>query len=113
MPRSEGKVQAPPAGIVWIKDYSSRDGSVLIPGIATRLGISPSTYRKWRMRNEGPVTFIIGKKVAARIDAVESFLLNLHETAVREVAQRAEDAASCGRPPEPRTPKARTRGGHS
>ncbi|MGW7283926.1 hypothetical protein ACWGH4_00245 [Streptomyces sp. NPDC054847] len=113
MPRSE-RVQAPPAGIVWIKDYRSRDGSVVIPGIATRLGISPSTYRKWRMRDQGPVAFIIGKKVAARIDAIESFLADLHETAVREMAQRAEDAASCGRPPEPRATKARAaRGGHS
>lgn len=83
-------VQAPPPGIVWIEDYRSDDG-VVIPGIASRLGISPSTYRKWRMRDEGPDSFLIGKKVAARITAIEAWLHQLEQAATEErAATRAE-----------------------
>lgn len=97
------KVQPPPDGIVWIEDYRSEDGSVLIPGIATRLGISHSTYRKWRMRDQGPVTFPIGKKVAARIDAIEAYLAGLHQAAIEEARAASEQAAHDSRPAEIRT----------
>ncbi|MEU4502600.1 hypothetical protein PXH67_06520 [Streptomyces sp. P8-A8] len=94
-------VQPPPDGIVWIEDYQAPDGSV-VPGIASRLGISPSTYRKWRMRGEGPLAFVIGKKVAARIESIEAYLAGLEEAAV-EAAQAAASAAEYDmRPAEPR-----------
>lgn len=96
------KVQPPPPGIVWIEDFTSDDG-VHIPGIATRLGISHSTYRKWRMRGEGPVTFLIGKKVAARIQDVEAYLAGLHRAAVEEAQAVAAEAAHDSRPAEIRT----------
>ncbi|MFE3657210.1 hypothetical protein [Streptomyces sp. NPDC059165] len=95
-------VQPPPEGTVWIEDYRDDDGNVVTPGIATRLGISNSTYRKWRMRSQGPVTFLIGKKVAARIQDVEAYIASLHQAAV-EAAQSASVAAAHDmRPPEPR-----------
>ncbi|MER5461600.1 hypothetical protein ABT010_13120 [Streptomyces sp. NPDC002668] len=97
------KVQPPPDGIVWIEDYTSEDGSVHIPGIATRLGISHSTYRKWRMRNEGPASFYIGKKVAARIADVAAYLAGLHRAAVEEAQAVAAEAAHDSRPAELRT----------
>lgn len=101
--RKKVKVQPPPPGIVWIEDYKSEDGSVHIPGIATRLGISHSTYRKWRMRKQGPTTFPIGKKIAARIQDVEAYLASLHQAAVEEAEAVAEEAAHDSRPAELRT----------
>jgi transposase-like protein len=95
-------VQAPPPGIVWIEDYRSDDGSVVIPGIASRLGISPSTYRKWRMRDEGPDSFLIGKKVAARITAIEAWLHGLEQAANEERAAIRAEAEHDMRPAEPR-----------
>lgn len=90
----ELRVQPPPDGIVWIEDYKDPDtDEVLITGIATRLGISHSTYRKWRMRKQGPTTFVIGKKVAARIDAIEAYLAGLHQAAIEE-AEAARDRKS-------------------
>lgn len=94
------KVQPPPDGIVWIEDYTSEDGSVLIPGIASRLGISHSTYRKWRMRGEGPASFVLGKKVAARIEAIEAYLASLEQAALDAAQVAAERAAHDVRPAE-------------
>lgn len=65
--------QKPPAGLVWIKDYDDGVGPV-IPGIATRLGITPSTYRKWRMVGKGPHTFMLGRQVAARISTIDAWV---------------------------------------
>ncbi|SDN19110.1 helix-turn-helix transcriptional regulator [Streptomyces wuyuanensis] len=95
-------VQPPPDGIVWIEDYRSEDGTAVIPGIASRLGISVSTYKKWRMRGEGPVTFFIGKKAAARIEDVEAYLAGLHQAAVLAARESAATAAHDMRPPEAR-----------
>lgn len=95
-------VQPPPPGIVWIEDYRDDDGNVVTPGIASRLGISHSTYRKWRMRDQGPVTFMIGKKVAARIEDVETYLAGLHQAAVEAAESAAATAAHDMRPPETR-----------
>lgn len=99
------KVQPPPDGIVWIEDYESEDGSI-VPGIARRLGLSPSTYRKWRMRDKGPTTFHIGKKVAARVEAIEAYLAGLEQAAVEAAQAVAEQAAHDMRPPEVRTHRA-------
>ncbi|MEU2674782.1 hypothetical protein ABZ622_39330 [Streptomyces sp. NPDC007164] len=95
-------VQPPPPGIVWIEDYRDEAGSVAIPGIASRLGISPSTYRKWRMRDEGPDSFLIGKKVAARITAIEAWLKGLEQAATEERAANRASAEHDMRPAEPR-----------
>lgn len=101
-------VKAPPPGIVWIEDYRNEDGSV-IRGIASRLGISPSTYRKWRMRDDGPDSFLIGKKVAARIAAIEAWLQNLEQKATEERAASRAEAEHSLRPAEPR----QRRSGHN
>ncbi|MGW8953041.1 hypothetical protein [Streptomyces sp. NPDC055709] len=93
-------VQPPPDGFVWIEDYRSEDGTVVTPGIASRLGISVSTYKKWRMRDEGPVTFFIGKKAAARIEDVEAYLTGLHKAAVEAARSASATAAHDMRPPE-------------
>lgn len=94
-------IPAPPPGIVWIEDYRNEDGSVT-EGIASRLGISPSTYRKWRMRDEGPDSFRIGKKVAARITAIEAWLQGLEQAATEERAASRAEADRDMRPAEPR-----------
>lgn len=99
------KIQPPPTGFAWIEDYRSEDGSIEIPGIATRLGISPSTYKKWRMRDQGPPAVVIGKKVAARIEAIEQYLTDLEQAAIGEAQRAAEQAAHDMRPAEHRTPR--------
>jgi 3-methyladenine DNA glycosylase Mpg len=102
------KVQPPPNGFVWAQDYCSEDGSVVIPGIATRLGISHSTYRKWRMRDQGPATVIVGKKVAARIEAIEAYLAGLEQAALDAAQAESEAAEHDSRPAELRhTPRKR------
>lgn len=93
--------QKPPPGLVFIEDYTADDGTV-IPGIASRLGISPSTYRKWRMAGIGPETFRVGKRVVARVEAVEDYLTDL-ERAAHEA--RGIENPEC-RPAEPRVRRA-------
>lgn len=78
----------PPPGCVFVKDTEAG------PGIASRLGIEPSTYRKWRMRGEGPKTFFLGKRVVARIEAVEAYI-----TAQEQAALQVKNES---RPPEPK-----------
>lgn len=68
--------QKPPPGFVFIEDSTNERGQV-VPGIATRLGISVSLYRKWRMAGKGPETFRLGKRVIARVDAVDAYLNSL------------------------------------
>ncbi|MDQ0842465.1 hypothetical protein [Streptomyces sp. V1I6] len=96
------RIQPPPAGFVWIEDYHREDGTVLA-GIATRLGITPSTYKKWRMRDQGPPTVVLGKKVAARIEAIEQYLTGLEQAAIEEAQRATEQAAHDMRPAELRT----------
>ena len=88
--------QTPPPGIIFIEDYTDDDGNVT-RGIASRLGISVSAYRKWRMAGKGPKTFPLGKKVAAREEAVDEWLT---EQAGAPIATQHES-----RPPEPRISK--------
>lgn len=59
---------SPPPGMIWIGDTPAG------PGIASRLGIRPGTYRKWRMRGIGPRTFQMGRRVVARIQTVEEWI---------------------------------------
>lgn len=94
------RIQPPPAGCAWIEDYRSEDGSVFIPGIASRLSITPSTYRKWRMRGDGPPTFFLAKKVAARIEAIEQYLADLEQSAIEEAQRATRQAAHDMRPAE-------------
>ena len=96
------RIQPPPNGFVWIEDYRADDGSAVLPGIARRLGISSSTYRKWRMRGEGPPTVVIGKKVAARIESIENYLRGLERLAQMVNAAEAEASAHDMRPAESR-----------
>lgn len=65
--------QTPPPGYIFMGDTIDATGRP-VPGIATRLGISVSTYKKWRMAGKGPVTFQLGKRTVAPIDAVEQYL---------------------------------------
>ncbi|HTE57055.1 MAG TPA: hypothetical protein VK698_39650 [Kofleriaceae bacterium] len=91
--------QKPPPGVVWIYDYTDPEtGEVLLPGIATRLGISPNTFRKWRMADKGPKSFLLGKPVAAFIEDIDAWIA---EQGGREYAAAVEARAE-GRPPEPR-----------
>jgi len=86
--------RTPPDGFAFIKD--SPKG----PGIASRLGISAETYRKWRMAGKGPETFILGNNVCARIETVDAYL--------RELELRAQQPSQDSRPPEARRPKRST-----
>jgi hypothetical protein len=85
--------QKPPPGMVFIEDYEEDDGTVT-PGIATRLGVTPSSYRKWRMAGKGPLTFFLGKRVAARVEAVDAWIAEQEQAALRPNPET--------RPPEPR-----------
>lgn len=100
---------APPAGYLYIEDSLDAQGNV-IAGIATRLGISPSTYRKWRMRREGPKATRYGKRVIAREVDVETWIKQRVDAAFAEQQADDEAAAHEMRPAEPRvqrrTPKA-------
>lgn len=80
--------KTPPDGFVFIDD--SPKG----PGIASRLGITPGTYRKWRMAGKGPETFKLGKHVAARIEAVDAYVASLEQAAQHRPVE--------SRPAEPR-----------
>lgn len=64
---------SPPAGLIYIADSPSG------PGIASRLGITPGTVRKWRMKQRGPSTFMLAGRVAARIEAVDEYLRALEQ----------------------------------
>ncbi len=96
------KHQKPPPGFVFIEDYEEDDGTVTA-GVATRLGITVSTYKKWRMAGKGPVMFRHGKRLVARETAVDAWLAGLGE--VDE--QAAEAAEHDARPPEPRVGRQR------
>lgn len=84
--------QKPPTGFAFIEDYLDEDGNVIVPGIATRLGISPSTYRKWRMAKKGPLTTLHGKKVMASFTAIAAYFDRLE----RDAGQPSHET----RPPE-------------
>ncbi|WP_218782790.1 AlpA family transcriptional regulator [Streptomyces sp. BR123] len=73
--------QKPPEGIVYIDDYEAEDGTVS-PGIASRVGVTPSTYRKWRMVGKGPQTFPLGKRVAARIAVIDAWIAEQEQRAM-------------------------------
>ena len=83
-----------PPGLVPIEDSLDPRTGETVPGIATRLGIVPSTYRKWRMKGEGPATFKLGKRVVARIEAIDTY--------IAEQEQAALTPSRDARPPEPR-----------
>lgn len=90
------KQQMPPPGIAYIEDVTDGD-KVIVLGIASRLGITPGTYRKWRMAGKGPDrTFLIGKRVAAFITDIDAYLAEL-----RDAAQPVRPEM---RPSEPRVP---------
>lgn len=93
------KEQKPPAGIIFIADYKDPEtGEVEIPGIASRLGITPSTYRKWLLRGQGPATFKLGKRRAAYIDTVNTWIADVAHAGTTPLAEEA--------PPEPKKPRA-------
>lgn len=98
--------QKPPPGMCFAQDYKDEETGEVIEGIATRLGISYSAYRKWRMRGDGPHTVKHGKKVVARIEVVDAWLARLGTPEPDPVAARES------RPPEPRkAPGARRKNG--
>jgi hypothetical protein len=72
--------QKPPPGLIFMEDYTDENGNVLVPGIATRLGISVSTYKKWRMAGAGPMTTKHGKRVVARVDVVDAYVAEIGRT---------------------------------
>lgn len=92
--------QKPPPGFCFAQDSTDDEGNV-VAGIATRLGITYGTYRKWRMAGNGPETFLLGKRVAARISAVDAYLDRLEEAGAHDID--SYDA----RPAEPRIPRPR------
>lgn len=84
----------PPEGYAWIDDYVNDKGEVEVQGIASRCGVTVSTYRKWRMAGKGPQAFPLGNKVAARISAVNAWLA--------EQERQATDPSHDARPAEAR-----------
>lgn len=94
--KRQQKQQKPPPGIVFIEDTRDDEGNVVLPGIATRVGVTPSTYRKWRMAGKGPLTFPLGKRVAALVKDVDAWLVEQYRVGI----EPSEDE----RPPEPKIP---------
>lgn len=90
------KQQMPPPGIAYIEDVTDPiTGAVIVLGIASRLGITPGTYRKWRMAGKGPAsTFLIGKRVAAFTADIDAWLIQQRDAALTPNHEM--------RPPEPR-----------
>ena len=84
----------PPPGILFVHDTDAG------PGIASHLGITVSTYRKWRMAGYGPPTFKLGKYVAARESSVQEWIAEQERAALAPKHEM--------RPPEPRMSKQRT-----
>jgi hypothetical protein len=98
--------QKPPPGTCFMEDYTNEETGEVIDGIATRLSLSVSAYKKWRMRGEGPHTVKYGKRVLARIEVVDAWLARLGTPEPDPVAARES------RPPEPRkAPGARRKNG--
>lgn len=87
--------QKPPPGLVFNDDYKDPETGTVIPGIASLLGITPSTFRKWRLAGKGPVTFIHGKKIAARKAAIDEYFVRLEREAEQGPSYEMRD-------PEPR-----------
>lgn len=87
------KTTPPPPGLVYAEDTRDESGARIL-GIASRLGITYGTYRKWRMAGKGPDTFYLGKRVVARIEAVEAY--------IAEQERAALEPSTDARPPEPR-----------
>lgn len=73
--------QKPPPGVIYADDYEDPATGKVTPGIATLLGIAPSTLRKWRMAGKGPTTFIHGKKIAAREQSIHAYFEALEREA--------------------------------
>lgn len=80
-PTRKRAAQKPPEGIVFGDDYEADDGTV-IAGIASRLGITYSTWRKWRMAGKGPDAFLLGKRVAARIEVIDAWIAEQEQAAL-------------------------------
>lgn len=87
--------QKPPPGIVWIEDYTDPDTGATTVGIATRVGVTASTYRKWRMQSKGPRTFMLGKRVAAYITEIDAWITTQANVQLQSIEHEM-------RPPEPR-----------
>ena len=98
-------VPPPPKGFVWAQDYRDSDGRN-VPGIASRLGITYSTYRKWRMRGDGPPTVLLGKRLAARTEWVDQFLAQREEEALAAYDAAAAAVEHAMRPAESRYSRA-------
>lgn len=58
---------SPPTGLIYIRDTEAG------PGIASRLGVTPETVRRWRSKGRGPATFRIGGRVVAHIHVIEQY----------------------------------------
>ncbi len=69
-----------PPGFLFLDDYTDEDGTVT-PGVASRLGISVSTYKKWRLAGKGPAMFRHGKRLVARVEVVEAYLAGIGQDA--------------------------------
>lgn len=96
MPRQYRHQKLPP-GFLFLDDYTAADGTVT-PGVASRLGITVSTYKKWRLAGKGPEMFRHGKRLMAREDAVDAYLAELGQDAGAPDEAAEHDA----RPPESR-----------
>jgi hypothetical protein len=101
MPRRYTRQKLPP-GFLFVEDYTNDDGTVT-PGVATRLGIAVSTYRKWRMAGKGPATFVHAGRLMARVEVVDAWLAGLGQDAGAPDESAEHDA----RPPESRVGRQR------
>jgi hypothetical protein len=96
MPRRYTRQTLPP-GFLFLDDYTHDDGKVT-PGVASRLGITPGTYKKWRLAGKGPEMFQHGKRLMVRVEVVDAWLAGLGQDAGAPDGSAEHDA----RPPESR-----------
>lgn len=71
---------SPPDGLIYIADTASG------PGIASRLGITPGTFRKWRVEGRGPASFKLAGRVVARVDVVAEYVAEQERQSLAQVA---------------------------
>jgi hypothetical protein len=66
--------QKPPEGFIFATDFEDEETGTVIVGIASRLGLNPHTYKKWRMAGIGPHYRKHGKRIIARPEWIDAWM---------------------------------------
>ncbi|MFF6836003.1 hypothetical protein ACFY84_29860 [Streptomyces sp. NPDC012438] len=72
---------SPPPGLIYVRDTPAG------PGIASRLGVTPGTVRKWRCADRGPRTYRLGGLIVAHITDIEQYATRRKRRSPRRAAR--------------------------